>query len=66
MTGPDLGLADALATALAVTGETGPLPAGYEALIIGSGGRRRSTPGFPLDQVSPVPANAAGGGQRLL
>ncbi|MGE5133618.1 MAG: FAD:protein FMN transferase [Gemmatimonadota bacterium] len=66
VTGPDLGLADALATALAVTGETGPLPAGYEALIIGFDGRWRWTPGFPFAQVSPVSADAAGAGQRRL
>ncbi len=52
VTGPDLGLADALATALAVAGEPGlalvePL-AGYEALIIGYDGSRRWTPGFPF------------------
>ena len=46
MTGPDLGLADALATALAVAGEPGlafiePLE-GYEAYIINAdSGRRR-------------------------
>ena len=52
VTGPDLGLADALATALAVAGEPGlafiePLD-GYEALIIGLDGSRRRTAGFPL------------------
>jgi thiamine biosynthesis lipoprotein len=52
VTGPDLGLADALATAVAVAGERGlafikPLD-GYEALIIGLDGSRRRTENFPL------------------
>jgi FAD:protein FMN transferase len=52
VTGPDLGLADALATALAVAGEPGlafirPLD-GYEAMIIGLDGSRRRTSRFPL------------------
>ena len=52
VTGPDLGLADALATAVAVAGEAGlafidPID-GYEALIIGFDGRRRWTQRFPL------------------
>jgi FAD:protein FMN transferase len=52
VTGPDLGLADALATAVAVAGETGlasiePID-GYEALIIGFDGRRRWTQRFPF------------------
>ncbi len=52
VTGPDLGLADALATALAVAGEAGlafiePL-AGYEALVIGDDGRKQSTSQFPF------------------
>jgi thiamine biosynthesis lipoprotein len=50
--GPDLGLADALATAIAVAGTEGldlvePL-AGYEALIIDWDGRRQATSQFPL------------------
>jgi thiamine biosynthesis lipoprotein len=50
--GPDLGLADALATAVAVAGEAGlafiePL-ASYEALIIGHDGRRQWTSHFPF------------------
>jgi FAD:protein FMN transferase len=54
VTGPDLGLADALATALAVAGEPGlafirPLD-GYEALIIGLDGCRRRTGHFPLTE----------------
>jgi FAD:protein FMN transferase len=54
VTGPDLGLADALATALAVAGEPGlafisPID-GYEALIIGLDGRRRRTEHFPLTE----------------
>ena len=52
VTGPDLGLADALATALAVAGAPGlafiePLE-GYEGLIIGFDGSRRWTGGFPF------------------
>lgn len=52
VTGPDLGLADALATAVAVAGEPGlalvePL-AGYEAFVIGADGSCRWTRGFPL------------------
>jgi thiamine biosynthesis lipoprotein len=51
VTGPELGLADALATALAVGGESllGRLGRvdGVEALVIGHDGTRRSTAGFP-------------------
>jgi FAD:protein FMN transferase len=52
VTGPDLGLADALATAIAVAGAEGldlvePL-AGYEALVIGWDGCTRSTSQFPF------------------
>ena len=52
VTGPDLGLADALATAVAVAGEPGlaliePLD-GYEALVIRPDGGMRRTRGFPL------------------
>jgi thiamine biosynthesis lipoprotein len=52
VTGPDLGLADALATALAVAGTPGlaliePLD-GYEALIIGFDGTRQWTERFPF------------------
>jgi thiamine biosynthesis lipoprotein len=54
--GPDLGLADALATAIAVAGPGGlaliePL-AGYEALIIGLDGRREWTSRFPFAPAS--------------
>ncbi len=50
--GPDLGLADALATALSVSGEEGlalvePLE-GYEALVIAFDGAARWTEGFPF------------------
>jgi thiamine biosynthesis lipoprotein len=52
VTGPDLGLADALATAVAVAGQPGlDLVArldGYEALIIGADGRRQRTENFPV------------------
>jgi thiamine biosynthesis lipoprotein len=56
VTGPDLGLADALATALAVAGEPGltliePL-SGYEALLIGHDGSKRWTEGFPFAPVA--------------
>jgi thiamine biosynthesis lipoprotein len=52
VTGPDLALADAFATAL-VAGGDDALDAirgrpGYEALLIGHDGRRRATSGFPL------------------
>ncbi len=51
MTGPDLGLADALATAMAVAGEDGLALVerldGYEALDINPDGSRRRTAGFP-------------------
>jgi FAD:protein FMN transferase len=52
VTGPDLGLADALATAVAVAGEPGLALVeeldGYEALIINSDGSRRRTKRFPI------------------
>ena len=52
MTGPDLGLADALATAIAVAGEAGldliEALDGYEALIITIDGSRRWTEHFPF------------------
>ena len=52
VTGPELGLADALATALAVGGEPvlGCVAAlgRFEALVIGHDGAIRSTPGFPM------------------
>jgi thiamine biosynthesis lipoprotein len=57
VTGPDLGLADALATALAVAGHNGlPMVAeleGYEALATGFDGTRRWTKDFPF--ASPAP-----------
>lgn len=50
--GPDLGLADALATAIAVAGAAGlelvERLAGYEALVIGWDARRHSTSQFPF------------------
>jgi thiamine biosynthesis lipoprotein len=54
VTGPDLGLADALATALAIAGSPGldviaPLE-GYEALIIALDGARHWTEHFPFAQ----------------
>jgi thiamine biosynthesis lipoprotein len=52
VTGPDLGLADALATAVAVAGDPGldliDTIEGYEALIIGPDGSRRWTSRFPI------------------
>ena len=52
MTGPDLGLADALATALAVAGAPGldliEALECYEALIIALDGSRRWTEHFPF------------------
>jgi len=54
VTGPDLGLADALATALAVAGPDGlafvEAVAGYAGLVIGFDRARRSSPGFPFAQ----------------
>jgi thiamine biosynthesis lipoprotein len=57
VTGPDLGLADALATALVVAGEPGlamigPLT-GYAALLIGYDGSKRWTEGFPFARQTP-------------
>jgi FAD:protein FMN transferase len=58
VTGPDLGLADALATAVAVAGE--PALAlierldGYEALIINADGSRRRTTRFPVVSAAPA------------
>jgi FAD:protein FMN transferase len=58
VTGPDLALADALATAVAVAGEPGLALVGrldgYEALTIGNNGARQWTAGFPF-----APATAA-------
>jgi thiamine biosynthesis lipoprotein ApbE len=52
--GPDLGLADALATAIAVAGTAGldliERLAGYEALVIGWDGCHHSTRQFPFAQ----------------
>ena len=52
VTGPDLGLADALATAVAVAGAPGldmvEALDGYEALIIAIDGSRRWTEHFPF------------------
>jgi len=65
VTGPDLGLADALATALAVAGEPGlaligPLT-GYAALLIGHDGSKRWTDGFPFAQRTPPPGTRSYG-----
>ena len=52
MPGPDLGLADALATAVAVAGESGLALVekldGYEALVINPDGSRQWTQRFPI------------------
>jgi len=52
VTGPDLGLADALATAVAVAGDPGlaliEQVDGYEAFIVSSDGSTRYTKGFPV------------------
>jgi thiamine biosynthesis lipoprotein len=52
VTGPDLGLADALATALAVAGDTALTMVdhleGYEALVVSRDGTSRWTEGFPF------------------
>jgi thiamine biosynthesis lipoprotein len=52
VTGPDLGLADALATAVAVAGEPGLTLVerldGYEALVINHDGSKRRTTWFPI------------------
>ena len=57
VTGPDLGLADALATAVAVAGEPGLALIeeldGYEALIINADGSRRRTTWFPVAAAAP-------------
>ena len=57
MTGPDLGLADALATAVAVAGKAGldliEALDGYEALIIAFDGHRRWTENFPFPRARP-------------
>ena len=54
MTGPDLGVADALATALAVAGEQGLALIdrldGYEALVTNPDGSKRRTKRFPIAQ----------------
>ena len=60
VTGPDLGLADALATALAVAGEAGldfvADLAGYEGFVIGIDGGWQWTPGFPFADDGAGPA----------
>jgi thiamine biosynthesis lipoprotein len=65
VTGPDLGLADALATALAVAGEPGLALIdgidGYEGLIINPDGSKQRTSGFP-DTASLDRARRCGGG----
>ncbi|MCW2955753.1 MAG: thiamine biosynthesis lipoprotein [Thermoleophilia bacterium] len=57
--GPQLAIADALATALVAAGPellAGVLAAGYEALTVGSDGALQATPAFPfqLEPIEPV------------
>jgi thiamine biosynthesis lipoprotein len=63
VTGPDLGLADALATAVAVAGERGleiiDKLDGYEALVINYDGSRRQTSRFPLAAAGWPPGQSA-------
>ena len=63
VTGPDLGLADALATALAVAGDDGlqmvAALEGYEALAIGFDATWRWTAQFPSPRPLPHPPRAA-------
>ncbi len=57
VSGPDLALADALATALVAAGRRGleaVTAAGYEALIVDTAGERISTAGFP--ELAAIPA----------
>lgn len=53
VSGPDLGLADALATAVAVAGEEGLAMVdaidGYDAMVVMPDGAIRSTAGFPIE-----------------
>jgi thiamine biosynthesis lipoprotein len=55
VTGPDLGLADALATAVAVAGEVGLTMIddidGYDAMIVTPEGAMRWTAGFPIESI---------------
>jgi thiamine biosynthesis lipoprotein len=60
VTGPDLGLADALATAVAVAGQAGldviEAIDGYEAFVIALDGSRRWTEHFPFAPLEAAPA----------
>jgi len=63
VSGPDLGMCDALATALSVAGEEMlaiiDSLAGYEAFIVGLDGTRRWTTGFALAGVTDYNLTAA-------
>ena len=63
VSGPDLGMADALATALCVAGEemlgTIDSLAGYDAFVVGLDETRRWTPGFALAGVTEYDLTAA-------
>jgi thiamine biosynthesis lipoprotein len=65
VSGPDLGLADALATALAVAGEAGlkmiEALAGYEALMLGADGTARWTECFPFASPEALPVRVRTG-----
>ncbi len=54
VTGENLALCDAFATALIVTGESGltMLAPGYTAVIVADDGRMLATPGFPIAQAA--------------
>jgi thiamine biosynthesis lipoprotein len=64
VTGPDLGLADALATALAVAGPPAlalfEVIEGYEALVIGHDGDVAMTSAFPMAPTPPLARHSAG------
>lgn len=74
VTGPELGSADAYATAAFAMGSGGPawltaLPVGYEALAITSDERILSTPGFPRGELttgSQGSPDGASGGRALM
>jgi thiamine biosynthesis lipoprotein len=63
VSGPDLGMSDALATALCVAGEqmlaTIHSLAGYEAFVVGLDATRQWTPGFALVGVTDCDLTAA-------
>ena len=71
VTGPDLGLADALATALAVAGPRWPGPmiealAGYEAFVIAPDGAAAGQKEFPFAPREAAPPHQAAPGHAAL